>query len=355
MYRYTILLPDIIPCTYTNCTSYQLWQYPCILYMCNTQYCGYVLWEFQVEHGWPLTCRVVTLETSLIGHAPFPTDPWPLYPLSDCDLGARVVSEGWGKWAEGELCNLIGRLVSSGAHVTLYCVLMLETVAMDIVTWLYAMSINFFSFVLFFYMEFKPCGTFCWERTNFYCLERSVHGMSFVSTDNSCGRFFCSIIVLFRTSWGWRTRQPLIYILLSPFSSLPLSISPSLSLSPSLSPSPSLSLSVSSGQRDQALDWKTAPPVFILSFLVLGSQKDAHCKQVILYIHVYVFTHSCQPFRNPSYCEYVCVWQFWKGTNPPLPGYAVKVWLQYKVSAADEISTYVVHVCISSTVVIHSK
>ncbi|CAI8035339.1 Dual specificity protein phosphatase 10 [Geodia barretti] len=35
------------------------------------------------------------------------------------------------------------------------------------------------------------------------------------------------------------------------------------------------------GQRDQALDWKTAPPVFILSFLVLGSQKDAHCKQVL--------------------------------------------------------------------------
>ena len=180
----------------------------------------------------------------------------------------------------------------------------------------------FFLFCALFWLLFVE------RETKFYCLERSVHSMSFVSTDNSCGRFFCSIIVFFRTSWGWRTRQPLIYILLSP-----------LSLPPSLPPSPSLSLSVSSGQRDQALDWKTAPPVFILSFLVLGSQKDAHCKQVILYIHVYVCTHSCQPFRNPSYCEYVCVWQFWKGTNPPLPGYAVKVWLQYKVSAADEIST----------------
>jgi dual specificity MAP kinase phosphatase len=35
------------------------------------------------------------------------------------------------------------------------------------------------------------------------------------------------------------------------------------------------------GQRDQALDWKTAPPVFILSYLILGSEKDAHCKEVL--------------------------------------------------------------------------
>lgn len=35
------------------------------------------------------------------------------------------------------------------------------------------------------------------------------------------------------------------------------------------------------GQRDQALDWKTAPPVFILSYLVLGSEKDAHSKEVL--------------------------------------------------------------------------
>lgn len=34
------------------------------------------------------------------------------------------------------------------------------------------------------------------------------------------------------------------------------------------------------GQRDQALDWQTAPPVFILSYLVLGSEKDARSKDV---------------------------------------------------------------------------
>ena len=68
----------------------------------------------------------------------------------------------------------------------------------------------------------------------------------------------------------------------SPSLSLPPSLSPSLPL-PSL-PLPPLSLSSlsppSSGQRDQALDWKTAPPVFILSYLILGSEKDAHCKEV---------------------------------------------------------------------------
>ena len=32
----------------------------------------------------------------------------------------------------------------------------------------------------------------------------------------------------------------------------------------------------------QALDWKPAPPVYILSYLVLGSKKDAHCKEVLL-------------------------------------------------------------------------
>ena len=31
----------------------------------------------------------------------------------------------------------------------------------------------------------------------------------------------------------------------------------------------------------KALDWKTAPPVFILSYLVLGSEKDAHRRQVM--------------------------------------------------------------------------
>ena len=29
------------------------------------------------------------------------------------------------------------------------------------------------------------------------------------------------------------------------------------------------------GVRDQALDWMTAPPVHVLSYLVLGSEKDA--------------------------------------------------------------------------------
>ncbi len=35
------------------------------------------------------------------------------------------------------------------------------------------------------------------------------------------------------------------------------------------------------GQRDQALGWKTAPPVFILSYLVLGSEEAAHCREVL--------------------------------------------------------------------------
>lgn len=32
--------------------------------------------------------------------------------------------------------------------------------------------------------------------------------------------------------------------------------------------------------RDQALDWHTAPPVTVLSYLVLGSEKDAKSKLV---------------------------------------------------------------------------
>ena len=35
------------------------------------------------------------------------------------------------------------------------------------------------------------------------------------------------------------------------------------------------------GKRDQALDWKTAPPVFILSYLMLGSYKNAKCLKVL--------------------------------------------------------------------------
>lgn len=34
------------------------------------------------------------------------------------------------------------------------------------------------------------------------------------------------------------------------------------------------------GVRDQALDWMTAPPVHVLSFLVLGSEKDAKSSEV---------------------------------------------------------------------------
>ena len=34
------------------------------------------------------------------------------------------------------------------------------------------------------------------------------------------------------------------------------------------------------GVRDQALDWMTAPPVHVLSYLVLGSEKDAKSSQV---------------------------------------------------------------------------
>ena len=32
--------------------------------------------------------------------------------------------------------------------------------------------------------------------------------------------------------------------------------------------------------REQALDWQVAPPVHVLSFLVLGSQKDAKSREV---------------------------------------------------------------------------
>ena len=32
--------------------------------------------------------------------------------------------------------------------------------------------------------------------------------------------------------------------------------------------------------RDQALDWMTAPPVHVLSYLVLGSEKDAKSSEV---------------------------------------------------------------------------
>ena len=39
---------------------------------------------------------------------------------------------------------------------------------------------------------------------------------------------------------------------------------------------------ISIGMRDQALDWHTAPPVQVLSFLVLGSEKDAKSKMVSL-------------------------------------------------------------------------
>ncbi len=41
-----------------------------------------------------------------------------------------------------------------------------------------------------------------------------------------------------------------------------------------------LCVTVHVGMRDQALDWKTAPPVHVLSFLVLGSEKDAQSKDV---------------------------------------------------------------------------
>ena len=34
------------------------------------------------------------------------------------------------------------------------------------------------------------------------------------------------------------------------------------------------------GMRDQALDWQTAPPVHVLSFLVLGSERDAKSEEV---------------------------------------------------------------------------
>lgn len=39
-------------------------------------------------------------------------------------------------------------------------------------------------------------------------------------------------------------------------------------------------LIVTAGAREQPLDWQTAPPVHVLSFLVLGSEKDARTKEV---------------------------------------------------------------------------
>ncbi|XP_011410132.1 PREDICTED: dual specificity protein phosphatase 6-like [Amphimedon queenslandica] len=40
------------------------------------------------------------------------------------------------------------------------------------------------------------------------------------------------------------------------------------------------------GMRDQALDWHTAPPVNVLSFLVLGSEKDARSKLVFDWFNI---------------------------------------------------------------------
>ena len=36
------------------------------------------------------------------------------------------------------------------------------------------------------------------------------------------------------------------------------------------------------GVREQALDWETAPPVHVLTYLVLGSEKDARNNMVRL-------------------------------------------------------------------------
>ena len=41
--------------------------------------------------------------------------------------------------------------------------------------------------------------------------------------------------------------------------------------------------------RDQGLDWQTAPPVHVLNFLVLGSEKDAKSIEVIFF---YYFVHD---------------------------------------------------------------
>ena len=45
------------------------------------------------------------------------------------------------------------------------------------------------------------------------------------------------------------------------------------------------------GFRDQPLDWQTAPPVHVLSYLVLGSEKDAKCWEVREYVLTWD-THS---------------------------------------------------------------
>ena len=45
------------------------------------------------------------------------------------------------------------------------------------------------------------------------------------------------------------------------------------------------------GVRDQPLDWQTAPPVHVLSYLVLGGKKDAMSKEVRLFASIVSFTY----------------------------------------------------------------
>ena len=40
------------------------------------------------------------------------------------------------------------------------------------------------------------------------------------------------------------------------------------------------------GVRDQPLDWQTAPPVHVLTYLVLGGKKDAMSKEVCVCVCV---------------------------------------------------------------------
>ncbi|XP_064389953.1 dual specificity protein phosphatase 6-like isoform X2 [Halichondria panicea] len=62
------------------------------------------------------------------------------------------------------------------------------------------------------------------------------------------------------------------------------------------------------GMRDQPLDWKTAPPVHVLSFLVLGSEKDAQSKDVMKEFSVrYVLnvTPNCPNYFKEDSVEYL--------------------------------------------------
>ena len=67
---------------------------------------------------------------------------------------------------------------------------------------------------------------------------------------------------------------------------------------------PILSLSpLFKGVRDQALDWMTAPPVHVLSYLVLGSEKDAKSSEVCTYVQKEMY-HIARNFEGSNFYRF---------------------------------------------------